>query len=172
MRISLILAASENNVIGNDNALPWHLPRDLKYFKEKTKGHVIIMGRKTFEALGKPLPHRTHVIVSRNKDYQVPEGVYLVGSLEEAYLKAEELGESEAFVIGGGEIYRQSLDRADLVYLTRIFESFEGDTKFDELDPKTWKLKSGEVHPSDEKNPHRHAFFVYSKLKKPVEFKT
>lgn len=169
MKVSMILAASENNVIGNKGDLPWHIPTDLKYFKSTTKNHVIVMGRKTFESLlkfsGKPLPSRTHVVITRNSEYKVPEGVHVVGSIAEGIDKAKELGETECFIIGGGEIYKQAMEIADNIYLTRIFAEYEGDTFFPEIDPNVWELNSGKTYPKTGKDSVGFAFLVYGKKK-------
>jgi dihydrofolate reductase len=161
MTISMIAAAAENNVIGKNNELVWHMPADFKYFKEKTKGHIIIMGRKTFESLGKPLKYRTNVVVTRNKDFK-PEGAEVFMSLDEAIGWSEKQDDNEVFIIGGASIYEQAMEKADRIYLTRIHETFEGDTFFPEID-KNWKLVSEETHRADEKNPHDFTFIVFEK---------
>jgi dihydrofolate reductase len=132
--LSLIVAMSENRVIGVENRLPWHIPEDLKRFKQITSGHPILMGRKTFESIGKPLPGRTNVVISRNRDYRV-EGVVTCFSLEEALQWAAKApGSDEIFVIGGGEIFRQALPIADRIYLTEVEWPFEGDAHFPDFD--------------------------------------
>src|SRR5438105_4996918 len=123
MLISLIAAVSKNLVLGKNNQLPWRLPPDSQYFREKTTGHVVIMGRKTYESMGKPLPNRTNIVVTRNKNFSAPQTI-VVPSLEEAVQKAKDLGESEAFIVGGGQIYTQSLPLADKLYLTIIDKDF------------------------------------------------
>ncbi|MDA1208856.1 MAG: type 3 dihydrofolate reductase [bacterium] len=149
--ISLIVAASENNVIGRDNALPWDLPDDLKYFKEKTKGHPIIMGRKNFESIGRVLPGRQNIIVTRQEDWS-HEGCTVVHSVGDAIGAADT--SDETFVIGGGEIYNLALPMAERIYLTRVHARVEGDILFPELDGANWKLVSEKKHEKDEKNEH------------------
>ena len=126
--INIIVAMSKNRVIGNNNTLIWHLPEDLKRFKALTTGNTIVMGRKTYESIGKPLPNRRSIIITRDTNYKV-DGCEVVNSLEEAL----ELSNNNCFIIGGGEIYRQALDKADRIYLTRINKDFEGDTTFPEI---------------------------------------
>lgn len=126
--INIIVAMSKNRVIGNANTLIWHLPEDLKRFKELTTGNTIVMGRKTYESIGRPLPNRRSIIITRDTNYKV-DGCEVVNSLEEAL----ELSNNNCFIIGGGEIYRQALDKADRIYLTRINKDFEGDTTFPEI---------------------------------------
>ena len=155
--ISLIVAASRNGVIGANNRLPWHLPADLKRFKQLTMGHPILMGRKTFESIGTPLPGRTNLVITRQKDYQCC-GATAAHSLEEALLICDR--ESEIFVIGGAEIFRQALPFADRIYLTRIEKDFEGDTRLFEIDSKIWKEVSREESLND---PLPHAFLTYER---------
>ena len=162
MIISIIVAVSDNNVIGKDNKLPWHLPADLKYFKQKTLGHHMVMGRKTFEALGKPLPGRTHVVISRQENLQI-EGCTCVTSLEAAIDVAKKNGEAECFVIGGGEIFIKALMWVDRIYLTRVHHDWEGDTFFHPLNKSDWKEISEDHFPPDEKNPFPYTFFVYER---------
>lgn len=161
MIVSIIVAVGNNNVIGKDNKLIWHLPADLKYFKSLTMGHHIIMGRKTFESIGKALPGRTSIIVSRQPTYKIP-GCIVVHSLEEAVNVAN--NDPEIFIIGGAEIFKESLHLVNRIYLTRIYEDFEGDTFFD-IDLSNWKLIFKEDHISDEKNPYNHSFCTYEKKK-------
>lgn len=163
MRVSMIVAASENNVIGKGNDLVWHMPSDFKYFKSKTKDHIIIMGRKTFESLGKPLKYRTNIVLSRNEDYKA-EGTVQFKELQTALDWAKEQDDEEVFIIGGANIYRQSMELADRIYLTRIHGEFEGDAFFPELD-EDWKLTSEESHQKDEKNPFDYTFLVFDKIK-------
>ncbi len=138
MKKSLIVACSSNNVIGKENDLPWHLPEDLKHFKKLTTGHHIIMGRKTFESIGKPLRNRTSVVLSRN-DMYFPKGAISAISIEEALTFAEQNLEEEAFIIGGGQIYQQAIDLVDTLYVTRIHKEIEGDTFFPLIDETKWK---------------------------------
>lgn len=161
MIISMIVAAAENNVIGKNNELVWHMPADFKYFKEKTKGHIIIMGRKTFESLGKPLKYRTNVVVTRNEHFR-PKGTEVFRSLDEAIAWSARQEDNEVFIIGGASIYKQAMKDAHRIYLTRIHQSFEGDTYFPEMG-KEWKLVSEEMHQADENNPHDYSFRVFEK---------
>ena len=163
MILSHIVAASENNVIGVDGGLPWDIPEDMKFFRDKTKGHAMIMGRKTFESLPKALPKRLNVVITRQQDYS-PEGAVVFSNLNEAIefcqTKTDEWGE-EVFIIGGGEIYRQSLDVVDRIYLTRIHKKIEGDTKYPELPPNRFK----EVERVDRNEPVPFSFLTFEKLK-------
>lgn len=160
---SIIAAVAENNVIGKDNDLVWHLPADLKYFKETTKGHFIMMGRKTFESFGKPLPNRTHIIITRDESYTYP-GCYVVHNLEDAYKIAEENNRSEIFILGGAEIYRQSIDHADRLYITEIKASFDGDTFFPEINKNKWKEVERSDFEPDEKNKYPYSFVRYERV--------
>ena len=153
-------AKAKNNVIGKDNNLVWHLPADLKFFKETTKGHTLIMGRKTFESLGNPLPHRDSWIITRNK-YYTADGISTFNSLESALVAAENKGLDVVFILGGGEVYRQSMNIADKMIITEIHEDFEGDTYFPEIDPKIWKEIDRIECKADEKNKYDFAFVVY-----------
>jgi len=157
--LSIIVAADRNNVIGKDNALIWHLPNDLRYFKEKTTGHAIIMGRRTFDSVGKPLPNRRNIIITRNADFKV-DGCEVVTSLEAALSLVNP--DEENFIVGGEEIYRQALPLTDRVYLTRIDHEFEGDRHFPELGPD-WKLIEETEGIVDEKNPFAHTFLVFDR---------
>ncbi|WP_162126465.1 dihydrofolate reductase [Flavobacterium phycosphaerae] len=156
--ITLIAAVAENNALGKDNQLLWHLPDDFKRFKSLTSGHYIIMGRKTFESFPKPLPNRTHVIITRQKNY-APEGCIVVNSLEDAIAVCPK--DEEVFVIGGGEIYTQSIAMADKIDITKVHQHFEADTFFPEIDLKLWKLISEEFHPKDEKHAFDFTFLTY-----------
>lgn len=159
MIISIIVAVAKNNVIGNNNGLIWHLPVDLKYFKEKTSGHHIIMGRKNYESIGKPLPNRTSIIITREKNYRA-DGCIIVNSLEQAVGKVK--NDPEPFIIGGGQIYSQAIDIANRLYITKIHADFEGDTFFPHIDPDIWQVisKSDTTIP-DNKNKHACTFLVY-----------
>lgn len=156
--INIIVAADENNTIGKDNDLIWHLPDDLKFFKQKTSGHPIIMGRKTFESVGRPLPNRTNIIITRDKNYQV-DGCVVVNSLDEALSTTED---EEVFIVGGAEIYKQALPYTDRVYLTRVHDSFDGDRFFPELG-SDWEEVESILHPIDEKHVHAFTFQTYIK---------
>ena len=163
MILSLLVATDENNVIGKDNKLPWHLPNDLKYFKNQTWAMPILMGRKTFESIGKPLPGRKSIVITRSNEWK-HEGVDVVHSVEEATDKAKELGVKEIFVIGGAEIFKTSFDQANRIYLTRIHHKFEGDAFFPSLS-KEWTLVKSRYCEADEKNQYAHTFQVWEKSK-------
>lgn len=145
--LSLIVAVAKNGVIGNNNTLPWHLPEDLKHFRALTTGHHIIMGRKTYESLGRLLPERTTVIVTRNKDYKV-EGALIANSLQAAIAMCQD--DDEAFLIGGAELYQDGLKFANKLYLTEIALAVAGDAFFPALDPGEWKETSREAHTSSQ----------------------
>jgi dihydrofolate reductase len=166
MRISIIVAMAQNGVIGSDQGIPWRLSADMKYFKQKTSGHHIIMGRKTWESLGRLLPNRTHIVLSRDPDWSA-EGVISCTKLEEALKIASAAGEEEAFVIGGGQIYKMALEFADRMYLTRVETAIEGDTHFD-FPNEVWELIAFDRHEADEKNEYNYVFEVYDKLEMPV----
>lgn len=158
--ITLIAAAAENNALGKNNDLIWHLPDDFKRFKAITSGHYIIMGRKTFESFPKPLPNRTHVIITRQKNYN-PENCIVVNSLEKAIEICPK--DEDVFVIGGGEIYQQSIAIADKIELTRVHSTFKADTFFPEIDTTIWELVQEEFHPKDEKHLFDFTFQTYLK---------
>jgi dihydrofolate reductase len=153
--VILIAAAAENNALGKDNQLLWHLPDDFRRFKSVTSGHYIIMGRKTFESFPKPLPNRTHVIITRQKDYQ-PEGCIVVDSMQKAFEVSPK--NKDVFVIGGGEIYNLAMPFADKIDLTRVHTTCEADTFFPEIKPDEWQLQSSEFHPKDEKHAYDFTF--------------
>lgn len=158
--IALVVAIAENRVIGKDNQLIWHLPEDLKHFKQLTMGHPMVMGRKTFDAIGKPLPGRTSIIVTRQPDYQAPAGCVVVSSVEEAL--QEGLSRDEhVMVVGGAEIYQQTLPYAEVVYLTLVHESFEGDVYFPDLDAEAWEVTDQEEHLPDERHAYPYTFFTF-----------
>jgi len=156
--IKLIVAISKNRVIGDSNKLIWHLPADLKRFKELTTGHTIVMGRKTFLSIGRPLPNRRNIIVTRDENYEA-DGCEVVNSIEEALL----LTNSNCFIIGGGEIYKQTLHLAEKIYMTVVDEEFKGDTTFPEL-PKSWYVSSKDDFLVDEKNAYNYSFILYEKF--------
>lgn len=162
MKISLIVATSENDVIGKDGSIPWHIPADLKHFKTLTMGHHIIMGRKTYESIGKPLPGRINIILTKNPGYKA-DGCIVADSLQKAINIAREQKNSEVFIIGGEEIFKLVLPMADRVYLTRVHEKFDGDAYLPKLDPVKWKQVSCQVHLRDEQNPYPFDFCVYEK---------
>lgn len=151
MRISLIVAVAQNHTIGLDNQLIWHLPNDLKQFKRLTTGHPIIMGRKTFESIGKPLPNRTSIVITRSKNWTF-EGVIVVNSVAEAIEVARQTGTDEAFVIGGAEIYQLILPVANKIYLTEVKADFEGDAHFVIPHLEEWQEISRMAHAMDEKH--------------------
>jgi dihydrofolate reductase len=153
-------AMDKNRVIGKDNQLPWHLPEDLKFFKRTTMGHPIAMGRKTFESIGKPLPGRENVIITRNQNYE-QEGCKILHSIEELLHYSQT--QNELFIIGGAEIFREALPYADRLYLTQINHSFDGDTFFPSFDRNEWKLVSKEKGIKNEQNPYDYEFQIYEK---------
>lgn len=154
--VSFVVAAAENGVIGRDNQLIWHLPADLKHFKQLTQGHPVVMGRRTYESIGRPLPNRTNLIVTRQQDWQAANCEVLY-SLPAALERASQLDE-EVFVIGGAEIYRQALPAADVIYLTEVHHDFEGDVTFPELDHAIWREESRQRHEVDEKHAYPFSF--------------
>jgi len=156
--IILIAAVAENNALGKNNDLLWHLPKDFKRFKEVTTGHHIIMGRKTFESFPKPLPNRTHVIITRQKNYD-KEGCIVVQNLEKALAVCPK--NEPVFIIGGGEIYSQSIHLANQLDITRVHHSFEADVFFPEIDPNIWKLTSEIFNPKDEKHLYDYTFQTF-----------
>lgn len=162
MQFSIIVAAAENGAIGKDNQLLWRLPDDLKRFKQLTLGHPMIMGRKTFESIGKPLPGRTSIVITRSADLPL-EGVVVVHSLEEALQKAKEIDGEEACIVGGGEIYRQCQDVATHIYLTVVHTEVEGDTFFEIQNPDAWIETERILHEPDERHIFRFEFINYIK---------
>jgi dihydrofolate reductase len=162
MTVSLIVAVSSNGVIGRDGGLPWHLPADLKHFKRTTIGHHLIIGRRTWDEVGKPLPGRTMVVVTRSRSF-APGGAQVVRSVEQALEVAA--ADDEPFIGGGSQIYRVALarDLVDRIYLTRIHVVLDGDTYFPDFDLDEWKLVSEEHHDADEKNEFGYSFLVYER---------
>lgn len=158
--ITLIAAAGQNNALGKDNQLVWHLPDDFKRFKKLTTGHHIIMGRKTFESFAKPLPNRIHIVITRQQDYKA-KGAIVVHSLEEAFAKIE--NDPQPFVIGGGEIYKLALDKADKIELTRVHADFEADAFFPKMDLDKWILKESVRHEKDEKHNYAFTYLTYER---------
>ncbi len=158
--LTIIAAAAENNALGKDNDLVWHLPDDFKRFKRLTSGHHIIMGRKTFESFPKLLPDRTHVIITRKNDYK-PEGTIVVHSLEEA-IRVSKLDE-QPFIIGGGEIYKMGMKVADKIELTRVHGEFDADTFFPEFDENEWNLVKEQYHEQDEKHNYAFTYLTYER---------
>jgi dihydrofolate reductase len=162
MIVSLLVAASENNVIGKENKLPWHLPDDLKYFKNLTWAMPILMGRKTFDSIGKPLPGRKSIVITRNQEWR-HEGVDVVHSVEAAVEKAKGYGAKEIFVIGGAEIFKTALPDANRIYLTRIHQQVDGDIFFPVIDEKEWALVSKRFCEKDAKNAYDHTYQVWER---------
>ena len=162
MTISAIVAIAKNNVIGKDNDIPWYLPADLKYLKKTTLNHHIIMGRNCYESIGKPLPKRTNVVLTRNPFFIV-SNCYVTHSIEEALELAKDNGEEEAFIIGGAQIYGQSMDLWDKLYLTEVDLEVEGDVILPEINFDEWELISEEKHQADEKNEHDYTFKVFQR---------
>lgn len=160
--VTLIAAAGENNELGKDNDLVWHLPDDFKRFKILTTGHYIIMGRRTFETFPKLLPNRTHVVITRKENYS-PEGAIVVHSIDEALEVAK--NDKHPFVIGGGEIYKLSLPKADRIELTRVHGTFDADTYFPEFNEENWKLVSSEFHPKDDRHNYSFTYLTYDRVK-------
>ncbi|HEY8659085.1 MAG TPA: dihydrofolate reductase [Hanamia sp.] len=163
--LSHIVAASENNIIGANNELPWKLPNDFKYFKNKTWGMPVIMGRNTFESLKKDLPGRINIVVTKKKDWH-PDNVFVVHDIDEAIEKAKESDAKEIFIIGGGEIFKQTIEKISRIYLTRVHTIVEGDTSYPELDTSQWTLINAESFPADEKNNYPYTFEVWDKIDK------
>ena len=162
MLLSIIVAAADNHAIGKDNQLLWHLPNDLKFFKNTTYAMPVAMGRKTFESLGgKPLSGRLNIVITRQKEWTA-DGVVTVHSLDDAIFVAHQAGYKELFIAGGGDIYRQSLDKADKVYLTRVHANPEADTFFPELNNK-WKLVQSRDMPADAKHAYAYSFELWEK---------
>ena len=157
--LTIIVAAAENDAIGKDNKLIWHLSDDLQRFKDLTSGHHIIMGRKTFETFPKPLPNRTHIVITRQDNYEVPDGVIKTKSLEEAIKLAA--NDSQPFIIGGGQIYEQAMAFADKIELTRVHESFDAETFFPKIDETIWKEVGNTFHKKDSKHDHEFSFLTY-----------
>jgi dihydrofolate reductase len=162
MRVSLIVAWADDQVIGRDNALPWHLPADLKHFKQLTMGHHLVVGRKTWESIGRALPGRTIIVLS-GSERQLPKQVVRAGSLDEALAVARDAGDDEVFIAGGASIYARALPVADRLYLTRITGSIPGDTYFPQVDWSQWHRSESAAHEPDEKNPHPYRFETWER---------
>ena len=165
--MKLIVAKASNNVIGNNNNLIWHLPNDLKHFKNLTTNHPIVMGRKTYESLGRPLPNRKNIIITRDKNY-TDDKVVITYSLEEAIAKAKEINE-DYFIIGGGEIYKQALMQADELFITEVHHDFDGDTYFPEIDEEAYSETAREHHLKDDKHPYSYSFITYERIKESIK---
>lgn len=155
MMISIVVAIAENNAIGKDNQLLWHLPADLKHFKDITNGHTIIMGRKTYDSIGRPLPNRRNIVITRNTELDIP-GVEITNSLNEALKLCTT--EAEVFIIGGAELYKHALEATNRIYLTTVHHSYTADTFFPEIEPLEWNEISTEKHLPDEKNRVAYTF--------------
>lgn len=165
VEIVMIAAIGKNNALGKDNDLIWHLPDDFKRFKQLTTGHKIIMGRKTFESFPKPLPNRTHIIITRDKNYTIDfSSCIVVFTLEEALDLVQD--DTLAYIIGGGEIYDLGMPYADTLEITRVHENFEADTFFPQIDEKLWKLTKEEFHPRDDRHKHEFTYLTYKRRPK------
>jgi dihydrofolate reductase len=160
--LSLIVAASTNNAIGKNGQLLWSLPNDMKFFKDTTWGMTVIMGRKTFEALNKILPGRTNIVVTKQPDWKA-ENVWVAKDIDDAVQQAETTNCKEIFIIGGGEIYKQSMNIADRIYMTRVHAILEGDTFFPEIDESKWELKTNVDFQPDEKHAYAYSFQTWEK---------
>lgn len=166
MIISAIVAIAENYAIGKDNQLPWHLPEDLKFFKRTTMGKPVIMGRKTYDSMGKPLPGRLNIIISRQKSVDLPEGVLLYDDLNAALERVEQDGTEEAFIIGGGQIFEVSMNLLDRLYVTAVDTVIEGASAyFPHIDHSHWKLVWEEGHQPDEKHKYAYTFQKWERVK-------
>jgi dihydrofolate reductase len=163
MIISLVVAAANNNAIGKNGVMPWHLPNDLKHFKNVTWGMPVIMGRKTFDSLGKPLAGRKNIVITRQAHWEAP-GTVAVTSMDDALFLVRETDAKEAMVIGGGEIFNMVFDKANRIYMTRVEAEPEGDTFFPSIDPKQWKLVSQKNYEADEKNAFNHSFQTWERV--------
>lgn len=164
MIVSIIVAKAKNNVIGKDNQIPWYLPADLKYFKKTTLHHHIIMGRKTFESIGRPLPNRTNIVVTRSIFFTAT-GCLVAHSLEEALQLALENDEEEVFVIGGAQLYSDALPYADRLYLTEVDVQPEGDTYFPDFEEDHWREIYSEQHHADDRNPYPYTFRILERIR-------
>ena len=162
MILSSVVAASTNNIIGKDNQLLWRLPNDMKFFKNTTWGMPVVMGRKTFESLGKALTGRTNIVITRKKDW-TPDGVKVVSNLDEAMAAAADADAKEAFIIGGGEIYKQTMPLVNRIYITRVHAILQGDTSFPVIDEKEWELLSQLDFKADEKHKYDYCFQVWQR---------
>ncbi len=162
MTVSLVVAAAENNAIGKNNQLLWHLPNDLKFFKNITWGMVVVMGRRTYESVNKPLPGRVNIVITRQADWKA-EGTITAADIKDALKKAEATNCKEILVIGGGEIYKQAMPVADKIYITRVHATLEGDTFFPEINEAEWKLTSNDDFEKDEKHQYSYSFQTWEK---------
>jgi len=162
--ITIIAAIGNKNALGKDNQLLWKLPKDLKHFKTLTENHPVVMGRKTYESIGKALPNRTNIVVSRKENW-FQEGILIVSTLKEALKFAKKINE-DFFVIGGGEIYKQTMDAAEKLEITKVEGDFEADTFFPKIDPKIWQKTNEECHSKDDKNDYDFCFQTFEKINK------
>ncbi len=160
--ITLIAAIGNKNALGKNNQLLWKLPKDLKHFKTLTENHPVVMGRKTYESIGKALPNRTNIVVSRKENW-FQEGILIVSTLKEALKFAKKINE-DFFVIGGGEIYKQTMDAAEKLEITKVEGDFEADTFFPKIDPKIWQKTNEECHSKDDKNEYDFCFQTFEKI--------
>lgn len=157
MIVALVVAMGSNRVIGRDNTLPWHMPADLRHFRAVTLGKPVVMGRKTHESIGRPLPDRTNIVISRRAGYEAP-GCIVLSSLEAAFERCR--NSSEVMVIGGASVYRHAMPHAQRIYLTQIHQDFEGDSFFPEFEGSAWSETERSDHPADAKNPYPYSFIV------------
>jgi len=168
MHKALIVAMSRNRVIGRNNKLPWYLPGDLRYFKQATMGKPVIMGRKTWDSIGRPLPGRMNLVISRNSQWQAPAGVVAAGSLQDALIKAQAQAEleggEEVMIIGGGQIYAEALPLVDRMYITQVHAEVEGDAYFPEVNWDEWEEIGREDFSASDHNPYDYSFVVYQRL--------
>ncbi|WP_314244102.1 dihydrofolate reductase [Empedobacter tilapiae] len=160
--INIVVAKASNNVIGAKNDLIWHLPNDLKHFKSLTSGHPIIMGRKTFESLGRPLPNRINIVVTRDQNWNA-EGIEIASSLSKAIVAVKKI-DDDIYIIGGGNIYKQAMEFTDVLYITEVHHEFDGDTYFPEIDSDEWEEVEREDFKKDEKHPYAYSFVTYKKI--------
>lgn len=165
MIVALVAAVADNGVIGRDGQLPWHLPKDLQWFQQLTTGHTIIMGRKTFQSIGKPLPDRRNIVLSRDESFR-PKGTTVVVQLEEALKLVRD--EPEVFVVGGAAVYAAALPRADRLYLTRVHTEAVGDVAFPAWDRDDWQLVSQETHEMDDRHASRFTFQRFDRIRSPA----
>ncbi len=168
MRIALIVAMARNRVIGRNNALPWHLPGDLRYFRQITMGKPVIMGRKTWDSIGRPLPGRTNVVITRNAEWSVPVGAARVESLDAALVKADAQAEldgvDEVMIIGGGQIYAEALALVDRLYVTQVHAEVAGDAYFPVVNWDEWEEIGREDFSASDNNPYDYSFVIYQRL--------
>lgn len=163
MIISMVVAAADNNVIGKNNGLLWNLPNDMAFFKNVTWGMPVIMGRKTYQSLGKPLKGRTNIVITSNKAFNPGSGVIMAGSIDEAVSQAAITDAKECYVIGGGEIYRQAMVKADRIYMTRVHVSPDGDTSFPVINEEEWEKISSSTFPQDDKHAYSYTFEIWQR---------